>query len=758
MEKYLAGKITGGHWLSLREKKYFLMIRHLLVLFLFVPLDLLAQYTYLIDQNIPVKAESGEQLLMPWAGGLNAAHHNLMDLNDDGKDDLVVFDRTAGKIIPFLNEDNQYHYAPEYQNFFPSDITNWLLLRDFNCDGRKDIFTGNSLGIKVYTNVTAPGENLSWEHYVFLTGFGGTSPVLLTKGFTAKINLQLQFDDLPSIVDADGDGDLDIFNVRFVGNGTVEYHQNFSMERYGTCDSLDYERITQQWGGFTECSCGVFAFNNEDCPPGGRTKHAGGKSLLVIDTDGDTDLDVLFSEASCRTLMLLENIGTTSSPVMNNPRSFPIGAPAEFSIYPAAFYEDLDFDGKKDLVAIPNIFSRAQFDSDLSHSNWFYKNNGSTASPNFSFTKTNFLQEHMIDVGDNAVPSFADYDGDGDYDMFISQHLSTEGPAKIAFYENTGTSGQPEFTFVEDDMWEISQRFLYNMKIQFVDVNADAKIDLTMTATSLQTGATRLYRILNTSERGLDFSGQYLIEMGAFNVGFSENTHLTDVNKDGVLDLLIGKSTGSLEYWRNTSSAEYGSMILTLDDDSYLGLGSTVLRQNIACFTSDLDGDGKTDLAFKDQAGSLKVVSDFRNATDATGATDVVVFNPLRENYESVNLGGNIWPTASNLFGTTKPTLIVGSVLGGLTVLRHDGSEALPETPTIEIYPNPLSKDDGLTIKIDRPGTVQIFTTLGQEIMSPYYLPANQEIVFRMRYQAAGMYILKFTMDNRSYTRRVVVY
>ena len=728
-------------------------------MFLFVPLDLFAQYTYVIDQSIPVKDQAGERLLMPWAGGLNAAQHNVMDLNEDGKDDLVIYDRTADRIITFLNEDNQYHYAPEYQNFFPSDITNWLLLRDYNCDGKKDIFTGHSLGIKVYINVTGPGENPSWEHYVFRTGFGsGTSPVILTKGFTAKINLQLQFDDLPAFIDADEDGDLDIFNVRFVGNGTVEYHQNFSMERYGKCDSLDFERITQQWGGFTECSCGVFAFNNEVCPPGGRTKHAGGKSLLMIDVDGDTDLDVLFSEASCRNLALLENKGTTSAPVINTARSFPPGVPANFSIYPAAFYEDLDFDGAKDLVAIPNIFSRSEFDTNLSHSNWFYKNNGSTAAPNFSFTKTNFLQDQMIDVGDNAVPAFADYDADGDYDMFIGQNISEEGPAKIALYENTGTSTEPEFTFANSDMFEISQYFLYNLKIQFVDLNTDAKLDLVFTATNFQSGMTRIYFKFNKSDRGLDFSGQTLLDMGVTDLSYAENVFFTDVNKDGVVDILIGKATGSLQYWRNTSSSQDPSLTFTLDDDSYLGLGSTVLRQNISCFTSDLDGNGKTDLLLGDHSGILKVVSDFREATDASGASEIAIFNPLLSEYDSKNLGGRIWSVATNLFESTKPALIIGSALGGVSILRHDGGESLPETPTIEIYPNPLSREVALTIKIDRPATLQIFSTLGQEIRAPFYLPANEEIVSTMPYVSAGVYIMKFLVDNRSYTRRIVVY
>ena len=56
---------------------------------------------------------------MPWAGGLNAAHYNTMDLNHDGKDDLVLFDRTADKVITFLQQNNQYQYAPDYESFFP---------------------------------------------------------------------------------------------------------------------------------------------------------------------------------------------------------------------------------------------------------------------------------------------------------------------------------------------------------------------------------------------------------------------------------------------------------------------------------------------------------------------------------------------------------------------------------------------------------------------------------------------------------------
>jgi len=487
------------------------MARILNFLLLILPISVQAQFSYVMDQSIPVQHRDGTDLLMPWAGGLNAAHYNTMDLNHDGKDDLVLYDRTADKVIAFLQENNQYTYAPDYESFFPEEVTNWVLLRDFNCDGKKDIFTGDILGIKVYLNMTEQGEKPSWKQFLFYSGFEGPkSQVLLTKGFSGKINLQLQFDDLPALGDADGDGDMDIFNIRFVGNGTVEYHKNFSMEKYGSCDSLDFERQTQKWGDFVECECGTFAFNGEVCPPstGGRIQHAGGKSLLALDVDGNSTLDLLFSEASCSNLFLLKNEGTIANPVINSSENFPTTDPVDFLVFPAAFYEDVDFDGIKDLISTPNIFSRTFLESDLSHSNWYYKNSGSTASPLFSLTRRDFLQEHMIDVGDNAVPAFIDFDGDGDYDLFISHHSSDNGIATIKLFQNTGTETSPVFALLEEDFLNFSQRFYYNLKIQFADINRDAKMDLVFTATSFQSGKTQLNFIPNQSNIGVDFSNQ----------------------------------------------------------------------------------------------------------------------------------------------------------------------------------------------------------------------------------------------------------
>src|SRR6188768_4343608 len=101
----------------------------ILLLVLLLPAPLFAQFTYVLDNSIPVEVDK-VSLPMAWAGGLNAAQYNTMDLNQDGKDDLVLYDRMASKVITFLRVDNTYQYAPGYENIFPAELENWLLLRD----------------------------------------------------------------------------------------------------------------------------------------------------------------------------------------------------------------------------------------------------------------------------------------------------------------------------------------------------------------------------------------------------------------------------------------------------------------------------------------------------------------------------------------------------------------------------------------------------------------------------------------------------
>jgi hypothetical protein len=54
------------------------------------------------------------------------------------------------KILTYLHVGNRYEYAPEYESLFPVEVTQWLLLRDLNCDGKKDLFTSDPFGMVAF--------------------------------------------------------------------------------------------------------------------------------------------------------------------------------------------------------------------------------------------------------------------------------------------------------------------------------------------------------------------------------------------------------------------------------------------------------------------------------------------------------------------------------------------------------------------------------------------------------------------------------
>lgn len=718
------------------------------ILWLVLPLVVKAQFTYTIDQSIPVEVE-GNQLSLPWAGGLNSAQINTIDLNGDNKQDLAIFDRSSGKIQTFLNQDNAYVYAPDYEILFPPDVKQWMLLRDFNCDGKKDIFTSDPFGIAVFVNTTTQGGNLTFRR--FNPGFP-----LLTEGFTSNINLKVNDSDIPAIEDMDGDGDLDVLNVKFVGTGTFEWHKNMSMELTGTCDSLQLKRITQNWGSFEECDCGDFAFG-QTCleKSGGRTNHTGGKTLSVYDLDNDGDKELFFSEESCTRLYMLTNHGDAENALMTDFTFFPAGNPVSFLIFPASFFEDVDFDGKPDLLASPNVYARTALNNPFTNSVWYYKNTGTTQVPNFTFVKNNFLQDQMIDVGDYAYPAFLDYDGDGDEDMFIGNYGDFRFIGVVALYENIGTPSNPSFKLITNDFASISQIVHYSVKPQFIDINGDGNIDLTMVTTDPRSFTTNLLYVPGKSSSRLDLSGQE-IRSTEFQIGNNENLLLVDIDLDGKVDALVGKNSGALEYWKNNGSGDIFNF--SLQSPAFMGLGSSVTRTNPTATVADLDADGRQDLVVGDQLGNLTIFGDFRGTIDSPQPVTEIIYDSFNETYLHKNLGGRIKPTAVNLFNSDKPAIAIGTVTGGMILLKNDGGQQLPEEPVITLYPNPLPTGEKLSVKSDRNTLMQIFSIMGQKLSEPFFITANQPYPIEISGLAPGMYIARFTIAGKRYGRKFIIY
>lgn len=689
-------------------------------------------YRFADDVGLQIDAEN---LADPFAGGLNAIQANTMDVDGDGTSELVIYERFLRRVMVFRKSVGKWLHQPFLADHFPEEVSDWMLLRDFNADGKPDLFTGDPLGIRVFVNVSVPGKPAQWRTYH--PGFP-----LLTKGFTANINLMVNADDVPSIDDIDGDGDLDILVTRFVGNSTIEFHRNLSIERSGNADSLQMERVTQTWGNIEECSCGKFSFG-DPCPPDAeRTLHTGGKSLLTIDVDGDGDKDLLFGEEECNFTFLLENKGTAQSESFNDFRPYPVEDPSAGQSFPSTFLADIDGDLRNDLVFSSNLPHRMMaMDAFAANLLWF-RNTALTGPPDFSKTSEILLQDQMVDVGERAAPAVVDLDADGDEDLLIGSW--NEG---LWHFENTGSPGAPAFILRNRDFLGIANSGLFNIRPQFTDLTGDGRPDLVFTATSMDTGSTDAWLIPNRSEFSFEASVSEISRI-PFAVWSKDNIRFRDISQDGKPDILRFNSSGGLEYHLNTGGNNF-----LLQTQQFAGLASDPARAFAPFTITDLDADGKEDLLYP-ESGVMKIVGDFRGPDPAR--SDLEVVESLSEQSWTFKTLGSEFPLAVNWFNQRIPSILTGTLSGGIRLLRPSDEGLLPDQPQVRIYPNPLASDETLRLVADRPGNVTLYNPLGQRLSAGQAVEAHVGTILVTPDLAAGLYLLRFESGSGNTTLRLI--
>src|SRR5690625_4270027 len=95
--------------------------------------------------------EKGETISGAMSGGFLAPQFSMFDLNEDGRQELITFDRLSGVIGVWQHLDGiRYKWIGDKIDVEWPRIKNWMLIRDFNQDGVPDIFTQGLHGIAVY--------------------------------------------------------------------------------------------------------------------------------------------------------------------------------------------------------------------------------------------------------------------------------------------------------------------------------------------------------------------------------------------------------------------------------------------------------------------------------------------------------------------------------------------------------------------------------------------------------------------------------
>ncbi|HRF77371.1 MAG TPA: hypothetical protein PLB46_12410, partial [Chitinophagales bacterium] len=176
---------------------------------------------YIYNYNIPF-TENGRALKYPTAGGLNNPQFSKIDINQDGKQDIFMFDRSGNKPMMLINNGSSgevnYTYWQDYESIFPK-MYDWSILLDYNCDGLEDIITGFENGIKTYL-ANFDGSNIYFTEDIAKLDFKEA-------GFTFFLSVGVI--DVPGFADINFDGDIDVLTFNMAG-GIVDYYENRQIE------------------------------------------------------------------------------------------------------------------------------------------------------------------------------------------------------------------------------------------------------------------------------------------------------------------------------------------------------------------------------------------------------------------------------------------------------------------------------------------------------------------------------------------------
>ncbi|MGE4542404.1 MAG: T9SS type A sorting domain-containing protein, partial [Bacteroidales bacterium] len=675
--------------------------------------------------------QNGEKLVNPWAGGFNTPQFSEMDLNKDGMMDLVAFERGFyGSVKCFLHTEAGWKYAPEYHHAFP-EMRNWMLLRDFNCDGLMDIFTSVPGGVAVWQqNLQNDGSFQFVKTANFLQSTdseGNQSP------------LYVAVTDIPAIVDVDDDGDLDILSFNLVGSH-LEFHRNLSQELVADCGELIFEKASSCWGYFSEDgnnnTVTLFdtcdnSFNRETA----NGKHAG-STVLALDLTGNDLKDLLLGDITYNNLVNLINGGNLQvASMVNQTTDFPSNTlPVDLAVFPAVYHLDADKDGLKDLLVAPNNPNNSLNKNQI----WWYKNISTTAAPEFIFQQGNYLIESMIDLGERSYPVFFDADSDGLMDIIAGSfgvYQSTGNYAsQLLYLRNIGVSSAPEFEWVTDDFAGLSIYGFEGVYPAFGDLDGDGDAEMLI---GDETGQLHLFE--NRAEAGAP--AEFVLTQPNYfqiDVGQSAKPQLVDVNKDGLTDIISGERSGSLLYFENTGTAQQAhfSAEPTISDWGKVNVLPDEFTGYSAPFLTN-DSLGNSLLYVGSEQGWIYAYDQIDNNLQGEfRLVDSLNFYGMHTTLNGIELTNR----RNNYF-------VSGSFTGGIGFYRSGIPTfyGVDETSfsTLKIHPNPVMDILRFELPVELTKSLQltIYNAFGQLVMEQIILPERLNSI-ELNDFSQGLYLI----------------
>jgi uncharacterized protein (DUF2141 family) len=503
----------------------------------------------------------------------------------------------------------------------------------------------------------------------------------------------------PQLVDADGDGDLDLFLQEVTGSVAL-------YEREGEVDGLPrFVFRTPKYGGLDVGEWYRFADVDADGDldllaeqPFSYIKYyrndgerGGYKFVLAADTLKDTDGIPIFSDrqnipqlgdldCNRRSDLLIGRLDGTVGryeAVASNSGGAPgfrlvaeefegiriigqqVAPPLPFapgpSMHGANTMALADHDGDDDL----DLFWGDFFEPGL----LLIPNSGTCPAPSFRSTPVQFpVGRPLLTSGYNA-PAFGDLSGDGRADLVVGVLGGAYNPLR------TSADNLFYMTRAAGEEWEIrSRRLLPVLDIgsetipAIADLDGDGDLDILLAnkldPSDLQRSLVHRIENVGSPDRPA-FRMRAPLELGR---RFHAAPALGDLDGDERLDLIVGQWGPRLAWYRGTAHGyePVDTALVTITRGS-----------NTVPTLGDLDGDGDLDLVVGESSGWLNY---YRNDGGPSGPR----FALVSDEFEQIQLGRRSAPLLADLDGDRDLDLLVGSESNGIGLFRNEGSRTGP--------------------------------------------------------------------------------